>query len=223
MSSNILFYDRLDAARQLAQLILQEIAERDDIGVSLTPVVYALPRGGIPLAAIISRQLNCPLDILVAKKITTAANRELAIGAVTAKGTTVWAEPRFFAHLSLVTLKEALARALEKAEAIATKFALYRPIDSVSMEKLAIVVDDGIATGLTVKVAVEELKQENTKEIWICAPVAPADLVEYLQQWGDKAILVATPEVFGSVSRFYRYFPQISLEEAIEQLAINSQ
>ncbi len=218
MPSNTLFYDRLDAARQLARLILQEIAERKDIGVSLTPVVYALPCGGIPLAKTIATQLNCPLDILVAKKITTAANRELAIGAVTAKGTTVWAEPRFFASLSLITLKEALGRALQKAEEIAAKFALYCPTNLDNGEKLAIVVDDGIATGLTIKVAVEELRQENTKEIWICAPVAPADIVEYLQQWGDKTILVKTPEVFGSVSRFYRYFPQITLEEAIDYL-----
>jgi putative phosphoribosyl transferase len=218
----MLFYDRLDAARQLARLILQEMADREDIGVNLTPIVYALPCGGIPLAVTIANQLNCPLDILVAKKITTAANRELAIGAVTAKGTTVWAEPRFFAKLSLSTLKEALARALQKAEEIAAQFALYRPTNLDNLEKMAIVVDDGIATGLTVKVAVEELKQENAKEIWICAPVAPADLVPYLQQWGDKTILVATPEVFGSVSRFYEHFPQITLKEAIEQLAVNS-
>jgi putative phosphoribosyl transferase len=218
MPSNTLFYDRLDAARQLARLILQEIADCKDIGVSLTPVVYALPCGGIPLAVTIATQLNCPLDILVAKKITSAANPELAIGAVTAKGTTVWAEPRFFASLSLTTLKEALGRALQKAEKIAAKFALYRPTNLDNVEKLAIVVDDGIATGLTIKVAVEELRQENTKEIWICAPVAPADIVEHLQQWGDKTILLKTPEVFGSVSRFYRYFPQITLEEAIDYL-----
>jgi predicted phosphoribosyltransferase len=218
MPSTVLFYDRLDAARQLARVISREIDDREDIGVTLTPIVYGLPCGGIPLAATVARALNCPLDILVAKKITTENNRELAIGAVTAKGTTIWAESRFFARLSLQTLNEALAYALNKAKDLAVKFATFQPQNLNNLERMAIVVDDGIATGLTIKVAVEELKQENTKEIWICAPVAPADIVSHLQQWADKVILLETPESFGSVSRFYQNFPQISLREAIDFL-----
>jgi putative phosphoribosyl transferase len=218
MPSTILFYDRLDAARQLARIISREIGDREDIGVNLTPIVYGLPCGGLPLAATVALALNCPLDILVAKKITTENNRELAIGAVTAKGTTIWAESRFFARLSLQTLNEALAYALNKAKDLAVEFEPFRSQNLNNLERIAIVVDDGIATGLTIKVAVEELKQENTKEIWICAPVAPADIVSHLQQWADKVILLEAPKSFCSVSRFYQNFPQISLQEAIDFL-----
>jgi putative phosphoribosyl transferase len=212
------FHDRFDAARQLARILDRELTKRENAGITLTPVIYALPCGGVPLAATIAHQLDYPLDVLVAKKITTVENRELAIGAVTAKGTTIWSETHFFTKLSLCTLQEALVRALHKAEELAAKFAPFRPQNLDNLEKMAIVVDDGIATGLTMKVAVEELKQEKTtKEVWICAPVAPADLVPHLQQWADKAILLKTPAFFCSVSRFYENFPQISVEEAIEQ------
>lgn len=90
MSSAPLFSDRADAGERLAQSLLTLVAQLKDSGIGASPIVYALPRGGIPVAAPVARQLNCPLDIVVAKKITTPKNPELAVGAVTSEGQVLW-------------------------------------------------------------------------------------------------------------------------------------
>jgi len=94
MSSAPLFSDRADAGEQLAQSILTHINQLKAAGTSAPPIVYALPRGGIPIGVPVARQLGCPLDIVVAKKITMAQNPELAIGAVTSEGHVLWAKQR---------------------------------------------------------------------------------------------------------------------------------
>ncbi|MEP0918595.1 phosphoribosyltransferase [Leptolyngbya sp. DQ-M1] len=202
----ILFDDRADAGRQLAQLVLKEAQSLD-----ASYIVYALPRGGVGIGAAIAEALHCPLDILVAKKVTRPQDPELAIGAVTADGQVLRS-----LNVRLSGWQEALERAQTKAKEQLEQFR-DRP-DVTASGKIAILVDDGIATGMTISVAAKALREQQPQEIWICAPVAPAELIKRLYEYGDRVLVLATPEPFFSVSRFYRSFPQVELESAIADL-----
>ncbi|MDX2098622.1 MAG: phosphoribosyltransferase family protein, partial [Leptolyngbyaceae cyanobacterium bins.59] len=162
--------------------------------------------------------LCCPLDIVVAKKITQPSNPELAIGAVTADGAVLWAEDaiqgRQAGKSDTSSLSIALQQAREKAIAQLKQLTPGRPSCMVA-GKIAILVDDGIATGMTMAVAAQAVRSQHPAQIWLCAPVAPAELMRRLEAWGDRVILLATPSPFYSVSRFYQQFPQVETEAAL--------
>ncbi len=206
LSSDAIFHDRSDAAQQLAQAILTEAQSLD-----ASFVVYALPRGGVEIGVAIAQALHCPLDILVAKKITRPQDPELAIGAVTADGHVLRSS-----NAKIPGWQEALERAQIKAKEQLEQFR-DRPNVTVT-DKIALLVDDGIATGMTISVAAKALREQQPREIWICAPVAPASLIKRLSDYGERVLVLATPEPFLSVSRFYRSFPQVELESAIADL-----
>lgn len=215
MSPAIIFRDRTDAGEQLAQeihRILTKIAAVSS--VSPRPIVYALPRGGLPMAAPVARLLGCPLDIVVAKKISHPKNPELAIGAVTADGSFLWSEETPWSLRNSQQGEVALSVALDKAKSQLAQLTPGRPRVNPK-GAIAIVVDDGIATGMTMAVATQALREQNPAAVWICAPVAPKTLLPWLEQWGDRQILLATPKSFLSVSRFYAEFPQVETEEAL--------
>lgn len=206
-----LFQDRRQAGEELARAIAAALPPRPVI-------VYALPRGGLPVAEPVARYLRCPLDVVVAKKITEPQQPELAIGAVTADGHVLWVDQRP-AWLSNPRLRRAaLEEAQQKAQAqLAQLTADYpqRPATGVT----AILVDDGIATGMTMAVAVQALREQQPTEIWIAAPVGPSGLIPSLNLWADRVVVLETPEPFWSVSRFYHKFPQVEMEEAIACLS----
>jgi putative phosphoribosyl transferase len=214
MSSGPLFSDRADAGEQLAQSLLTQVTQLKAAGINAVPIVYALPRGGIPVAAPVARQLGCPLDIVVAKKISTPQNPELAIGAITSEGHVLWARPRLFTKKHSSLLETALSQAQEKAQTQLAQLSVGRPTVN-PQGALAILVDDGIATGMTIAAATQAVKAHNPAQIWICAPVAPAGLVKWLSQWCDRQVILQTPDPFMSVSRFYANFPQVDTEQAL--------
>ncbi|PSB02507.1 phosphoribosyltransferase [Merismopedia glauca] len=209
------FRDRTQAGEQLADAIAREIEKLDPAIATLPKIVYGLPRGGIPVALPIARQLSCPLEIIVAKKITLPGNTELAIGAVTADGELLWSSARL--SQSLEVLEIAQQQALAAAKAQEAQLLPYCPQTS-PQGAIAILVDDGIATGLTMAVAVKAIKSKNPAQVWISAPVAPAELIYWLTQWADKVIILATPNPFLSVSRFYQAFPQVETNLVINFL-----
>jgi predicted phosphoribosyltransferase len=214
MSPCPLFRNRDDAGEKLAERVLSEFGKLDDALGSAKPVVYALPRGGLPVAAPVARLLGCPLDVVVAKKIARPENPELAIGACTADGHVLWSQHPSLCRLNPKVREAALRHALEKARDQLAQLAPARP--GVSPQgAIAILVDDGIATGMTVAVAAEALRAQQPRAVWVAAPVAPLDLLPSLRQWGERAIVLATPERFLSVSRFYADFPQVEMEEAL--------
>lgn len=217
MSSTPLFSDRTSAGEKLAQRIFEELNQIKAAGISAKPLVYALPRGGIPIAAPIARLLGCPIDIVVAKKITRPQNPELAIGACTASGHVIWSGPKPFLKNQQNLREEALRQAQEKAQAQFAEFSPYCPQIS-PQGAIAILVDDGIATGMTMAVAVQALKAQKPEQVWISAPVAPAELITWLQEGSDRAIVLETPHPFLSVSRFYAEFPQVETDEALAYL-----
>ncbi|AFZ36628.1 phosphoribosyltransferase [Stanieria cyanosphaera PCC 7437] len=215
----MLFHDRTTAGAELAQLVYLQLLE---LQPNRQVIVYALPRGGIPVAIPIAKQLNCPLDVIVAKKITTPTNRELAIGAVTSEGNILWTKPELWRDANLCGLKEAVVQAQDKAQNQALEFASYRlPLDLQG--KIAIIVDDGIATGMTMGVAAQYLREQQVAEIWLCAPVAPPDLIPQLELWSNRVLVLATPDPFFSVSRFYDHFEQVSLTDAVAMLETHNQ
>ena len=218
-----LFRDREAAGQELALAVFEEFtrlraATNSDWQIATAqPIVYGLPRGGIPIAAAIAEKLSCPLDVVIAKKITRPEDPELAIGAVATTGEVLWAQPQPW-HLHRTKIYQAALQAtLEKAQLQLTQFSSIRPQVEPN-GAIAILVDDGIATGMTIAVAAQALRQRKPAQIWICAPVAPLELVEWLRQWSDRLILLATPPDFSSVSRFYQDFPQVELDEALNYL-----
>jgi predicted phosphoribosyltransferase len=215
--STVCFADRLDAGQRLAQKVLREL---EAVSLAQAMVVYALPRGGLEVAVPVAQTLQCPLDVIVAKKITRPENPELAIGAVTADGHSLWLSRsrslREPTYLNEIALHKARERAYQQQQ----QFEASRP-QVAPAGAIALVVDDGIATGMTMAVAVQALRAQNPAQIWICVPVAPPEIMPHLQQWADRVIVLATPSPFLSVSRFYREFKQVEMEAAIAHLQTN--
>ncbi|MGH7998485.1 MAG: phosphoribosyltransferase [Brasilonema sp.] len=220
MRNTPLFANRTQAGEQLAQAIYTILTQQtaEQLAKPVT-VVYALPRGGVPVAAPVARLLNCSLVVEVAKKIGHPENPELAIGAVTASGNVLWDEHKLsFRNTPKSGWREAaLDAATSQAKSLQAQ--LNPACPQVNTEgAILILVDDGIATGMTIAVAATSLKALSPAEVWLCTPVAPLELLPWLHQWSDRVIVLSTPKRFFSVSNFYLEFPQVETEEAFECL-----
>ena len=218
MPYNPLFANRTEAGEKLGQAIHTILTQQTTDGAKPIPIVYALPRGGLPVAAPIACLLDCPLTVEVAKKISHPDNPELAIGAVTASGNVLWEQQKIFRHKQTLGWREvALNAALDQAKSLEEQLSPACPQVNTEGATL-ILVDDGIATGMTMAVAASALRKLSPVEVWLCTPVAPLKLLPWLGQWGDRLIVLATPESFLSVSNFYLEFPQVETTEAIKYL-----
>jgi predicted phosphoribosyltransferase len=219
MSNTPLFNDRTQAGERLAEVVQAIlIKQASESKIKPVTIVYALPRGGLEVAAPVARVLDCPLTILVAKKISHPENPELAIGAVTACGSVIWEQPtRAYQRQDWRSHTTALDTAVKQAKSLEAELSVACP--QVNTEgAIAIIVDDGIATGMTIAAAAVAIRKRSPAEVWLCAPVAPLRLVPWLHQWGDRVIVLATPEPFASVSNFYQEFPQVETTEALTYL-----
>ncbi|MEH1840002.1 MAG: phosphoribosyltransferase family protein [Nostoc sp.] len=211
MSHTPLLADRTHAGEELARVISDVLTQQTiDSGVKPVPIVYALPREGVPVAAIarllncpltiiVAKKisfLNCPLTIIVAKKISYPENPELAIGAVTSFGNVLWADQKLFRLKNDARWREvALNKAInltKSLEALLIPACLQMNPEDATL----ILVDDGIATGMTIAVAATALKTLSPAAVWLCTPVAPQTLLPWLEQWGDRTIVLQTPEPF---------------------------
>jgi putative phosphoribosyl transferase len=189
MTDAPLFIDRTQAGEKLAQVIQNYLKEQfTEFGVNPAPIVYALPRGGLPVAAPIADLLGCPLTVVVAKKISHPKSSELAIGAVTASGNVLWASQKMFRfQLNLRQRQEAMEIAIAKAKSLESQFLPFCPTVNPEGATL-ILVDDGIATGMTIAVAAMALKTLAPAQIVICSPVAPPSLIPWLENCGDTSL-----------------------------------
>ena len=203
--------DRREAGRILAQK-LQHYANRDDV------LVLGLPRGGVPVAAEVADALNAPLDVFLVRKLGLPGHEEIAAGALATGGLRILNLPLL--EMYAVTEKE-MARILlrERAE-LERQEHLYRsdrsPLDVRG--KTIILVDDGLATGSTMRVAALALKQGRPQRLVVAVPVAPPDTCESLREVADAVFCPITPEPFGAVSRWYADFDQITDEEVRQDL-----
>jgi len=209
----MMFQDRDDAGRRLAEK-LGHLKEGK-------PVVLALPRGGVPVGFEIARALAAPLDILLVRKIGVPWQPELALGAVTdGSQPEVFIDRKLAAALGISDdyVKEETARQLEEVERRRRVYCAGRtPLDIGG--RTAIVVDDGIATGATMRVALQAARKRNPARLVLAAPVAAADTIAELRPLADEIVCVDIPPGLGAIGFYYADFHQISDDEVTATLA----
>ena len=203
------FSDRKEAGRKLAA----ELGgyRGDDV------VVYALPRGGVVLGYEISRALHVPLDLIITRKIGHPYNPEYAIGAITEEGEALY-EERERVEADQDWLKKAAEK--ERREALRRRRVYLNGRKRTSAQgKRAIVVDDGVATGLTLRAALLSLRKDKPKELIVAIPVAPHDVIQVLRNEADTVVVLEdAKEYLGAVGAYYDEFPQVSDEEVVHFL-----
>lgn len=204
-----MFANRKEAGKELAQK-LEPYRGHD-------AVVYALPRGGVVLGYEVANALHLPLDLTIARKIGHPQNPEYAVCAVTEDGTLFCNETER-ALLSAKWLSKASEREQKEAKRRRELYLADRQ-HLLASGKTAIIVDDGIATGLTIHAALESLKKERPAKIVVAVPVAPQDAVRELKRIANEVIVLVSPDQFlGAVGAHYRNFPQVSDDEVIRIL-----
>lgn len=201
-----MFNDRDHAAGLLADAV--EAAHPKD------PVVLALPRGGLPVAAPVAKRLGAPLDLLMVRKLGMPGQPELAGGAVVDGPAHEVVFNKGILAASGLTEADFKPAIEEQLAEIERRRHLYlgdhAPVDVTG--RTAIVVDDGIATGATVKAAIKALRKRGPAEIWLAVPVAPADAVPEFEALVDRMICLETPSPFWAVGAHYARFEQVSDE-----------
>ncbi len=206
------FKNRIEAGRSLASA-LKPYVERPGV------LILALPRGGVPVAFEVAQALNIPLDLMIVRKLGLPGQEELAMGAVATGGIKVL-NHLLIQKLSISDAVLNLAIDKEKKE-LKRREQVYRgerPIPEVS-GRWVILIDDGLATGATMRAAVSALRQQKPAGIIIGIPVAPIDTVEELRKEADEVVCLATPEPFSAIGKWYEDFSQTSDEEVSNLLA----
>jgi putative phosphoribosyl transferase len=174
-------------------------------------VVLAIPRGGVPIGAIIAKDLEMPLELALIKKIGHPANPEYAIGAVSMHNVVLNKSvkvPEDYVNREITKIQEELHRRYKL-------FMGEKPPLNLK-DKLVIIVDDGIATGQTLLATVELVKEQQPKKVVIAVPVAPPQAIDKFEPMVDELICLMAPPEFFAVGQFYREFLQVSDEEVIE-------
>jgi putative phosphoribosyl transferase len=206
------FCDRADAGRRLAAH-LGEYASRDDV------LVLALPRGGVPVASEVAAALGAPLDVFLVRKLGVPGQRELAMGAIATGGVRVLDERVVAAHdLSPETIASVAAheqRELERRERLYRK---GQPPPELR-GRTVVLVDDGLATGSSMRAAVAAVRAGEPAAVVVAVPVAPPETCEALSAEADRVVCVLTPEPFYAVGVWYERFEQTSDEEIAEILS----
>lgn len=206
-----LFRDRLDAGRQLGER-LAEYQGRD-------VVVLGIPRGGVPVAAEVARRLDADLDVIVARKLGAPHQEELAIGAVTANGgrflnkDVLWQLGVTEDYLEVVTAEQR-AEAQRREE----RFRGSRPAARVK-DRIAIVVDDGLATGATMRAAVRSVRGQQPARLVVAVPVGSVEACAALRDEADEVICLDQPDPFWAVGFFYQHFEPTEDTEVVQILA----
>jgi predicted phosphoribosyltransferase len=204
-----LFKNRTEAGKRLASKL------RD---VAKNAIILAVPRGGVVVGFEIAHTLNFPLDIIITKKIGAPGNPELAIGAVAEDGT-------YLLDGGLVQML-GVSRSYIEAEIERQKTEIKRRLltyrgdaPDLRIEGLTVIlVDDGVATGSTLKAALRSLKNRGAKSVVVAVPVGPLDTISELQQEADRVVFLSTPDPFYAIGEFYENFEQTTDEEVIELL-----
>jgi putative phosphoribosyl transferase len=181
-------------------------------------VVIGLPRGGVAVAAPVAAALNAPLDVRVVKKIGAPGQPELALGAVTASGTTAWNHSLVeWLHLSRADQESLRSRAqvaAQSREKLIRSVYITRPLRG----KVAVVVDDGIATGMTVEAVLRAVHAEGPRQTILAAPVMAPGAAQRLADSVDKVVALEIPRDFFAVGAFYQEFSPVEDEEVLQLL-----
>lgn len=200
------FSDRREAGRELAAQ-LQQYARRDDV------IVLALPRGGVPVAFEVARALGAALDVFLVRKLGTPGHRELAMGAIASGGVRVINDD-VVRYLGIPQAAIDAAAREEQAE-LERREAAYRHGRSLpSLEnRVVILVDDGLATGSTMRAAVQAVKQQRPARVIVAVPVGARETCHDLGVLADEVLCARMPFPFSAVGQWYRNFDQTSDDE----------
>lgn len=204
----MIFHDRIDAGKQLAWQ-LEKYKDQPDV------IVIGLPRGGVVIAAEIARMIHAPLDIIVPRKIGAPGQEELAVGSLTEDGAVqLNSELMHMLGLSQADLAQIIEKEKKEAQ---RRLKLYRGDREPRFlkNKTIVLVDDGIATGSTVKAAIASARKEGAKKIVVAIPVGPVTTIKELKKDVEEVVCLQMPESFWGVGQFYRNFAQTSDEEVI--------
>jgi predicted phosphoribosyltransferase len=206
------FPNRTEAGRQLAEKLVK-YAGRADV------IVLGLPRGGVPVAFEVAQRLGVPLDVFLVRKLGVPGFEELAVGAIASGGVRVLNEdvmraiPNADEVIESVTSRETAE--LERRE---QSYRDGRPAPELH-DRVVILIDDGLATGATMRAAVKALRQRGVAKIVVAVPVGPPDTCREFEDEADETICASAPEFFQAVGQYYEDFSQTSDEEVRELLA----
>jgi len=193
------FASRTDAGQRLGRFLAEQEIRAD--------LVLGLPRGGVIVAAEVGSILKCPLDVLVVRKIGHPGHREFAVGALAEDGTLVLDEAVIGrTGVSQAALKEVLAEETARLTEYQARF--LRSTRPSLTAKVALIVDDGLATGATMEAAARSARNRGAAEIIVAVPVASDNAVERLQRVADRVLALVVDPEFDAVGRYYRSFPQ---------------
>ncbi len=208
----MLYRDRHDAGRSLGRA-LAHYAGRSDV------IVLALPRGGVPVGFEVARFLGAPLDVFLVRKLGFPSNEEYAMGAIASGGVRVLDEPLLRRMGVSPAVVERVVRQ-EERELRRREQAYRGQLSPPALAgRTAILVDDGLATGYSMRAAVKAVRERGARRVVVAVPVGPADTVRDLAQLADEAVCVFTPEPFLAVGRFYESFDQTTDADVIDLLA----
>jgi predicted phosphoribosyltransferase len=203
-----MFQDRLQAARKLSKELFTRLGGELDLNKT---IVLAIPKGGVPIGAIVAREFTVPLNILISKKIGHPNNPNFAIGAVTELEDEIFSDKaEELGQIGIQTAKQ------ETLELIHTEAQNFRPGNKPFPEikgKTIILVDDAIATGQTVAAAIISLRKQGAERIILAVPISSRDAAEILVNAVDDFICLQKPPYFMSISKFYQSYPTIDSHE----------
>lgn len=207
-----MFLDRADGGQKLAKQ-LSQYANRDDV------VVLGIPRGGVPVAFEVARALKAPLDILLVRKLGTPGQQELAMGAIASGGVRILNQ-EVIRELGISEEQLEAATAAQQAE-LERRERLFRGTrPSISVQgKIALLIDDGIATGSSMFAAIDALRTLQPAKIVVATPVAPANMPRRMKGRADEFVCAQTPEWFFAIGEFYQNFPQTEDSEVRDLLS----
>lgn len=209
------FDDRFDAGRLLAQQLKLNYSKRKDV------IILGLPRGGVPIAAEVAKALHAPLDICIVRKLGVPKDREVAMGAIASGGITILNEDLVQSlNISQLEIEQVIVREWQELERRERLYRGDRPVPNLH-NRTVILVDDGMATGSTLKAALSLIKQQQPKEIVVAVPVAPPDVCNELSQEVDAVVCLLTPKYLYSISLWYTDFSPTSDLQVQELLAEN--
>ncbi len=207
------YHDRPEAGRVLAET-LKSYADRPDV------IVLALPRGGVPVAFEVARALNAPLDVFLVRKLGVPGREELAMGAIATGGVRLLNEEVVRA-LRIPDKEIEAVTAIEREELHRRERAYRgdRPPPEIS-GRVVILIDDGLATGFSMRAAIAALRRENPERIIVAVPVASASTCEEFADEVDEVVCARTPEPFQAVGLWYENFSQTDDDEVRALLAL---